>query len=979
MNNSIEERWLIDEIIFRGVIPTINTSTTSLTAFTSTAGTASANQTFTVNGTNLVANITVGPLTGFEFSTDGTTYSSSLTLAQSSGTVANTTIYARLAANAQLGTYNSQAITLASTGAITKTVTTAASGNSMSAIPADISALASAVTQNFNTLASSGTSSAMPARWYFLESGSAADGNFTASSTASSGDTYSMGSTSNSERALGSIRTGTFNSTYGVALRNTTGSTITTLVVSYTGETWRVGSASRVDTIDFAYSTDATTLANGSWTDVNQLDYANPGQATGNGALQHSSAIAHTITGLSIPNNAVFFLRWTDADATGSDDMMGIDDVSITGLGNPAMTLNGVGSNVDSSDFTTTYGTASASQTFTIAGSNLQGDITATAGAGFEVSSDGSTYGSTATFTRSGSYTASGTLHARLAASAAADTSYLSATVATLTSTSATSRTVSTDSTGSDVLPAALSITGISIANKTYDGTTSATISGTAAYSGLVLGQTFPVTGSPGATFDTAAVGSGKPVTITGYTAPNANYSLAQPSPAGNITIASVTVTADAKSKDFGASDPALTYTSTPSSLIAGNSFSGALARNAGETVGNHAITQGTLSAGPNYAITFVGANLTINAIAPTVTTGTAGAPTDTSVTISNSNVTNGGGANVTARGIAYGTRPWPTTSNSTTANGTGTGSFDSTLTGLTPGVTYFFRAYATNSAGTSYGAQGNFTTTSATPLAPVLSRASMPANTLNVTINWADIAGETSYHLEHSANSTFSANSTLVTGIAAGSTSHSISVSTGLRFVRVRGANGSGNGTWSNVQTLQVQSLNPGVSRYLSLPGTAAGGNGTIAAVFGPANESGLASSAASNSTTITFFAANGSALGGVFYSGGNYTRTATNVNTEAVPVGKAFMLRNSSPTVDHIVLSGTAFTDAEAPAPISLTSNVTVLSSASTSPVQLAPSLTVNLSTPAPLASGMLKGLTVTATPTAATHFKAGTTMSR
>ena len=44
------------------------------------------------------------------------------------------------------------------------------------------------------------------------------------------------------------------------------------------------------------------------------------------------------------------------------------------------------------------------------------------------------------------------------------------------------------------------------------------------------------------------------------------------------------------------------------------DSYAGSLARAAGETVGSYAITQGTVSAGPNYAITFVGANLTITA-----------------------------------------------------------------------------------------------------------------------------------------------------------------------------------------------------------------------------------------------------------------------------------------------------------------------------------------------------------------------------
>lgn len=70
------------------------------------------------------------------------------------------------------------------------------------------------------------------------------------------------------------------------------------------------------------------------------------------------------------------------------------------------------------SAYTTTYGTPSAAQTFPVSGSYLINDLTATAPTGFEVSSNGSTYGSTATFTQTGG-SASGTLYVRLKASAA--------------------------------------------------------------------------------------------------------------------------------------------------------------------------------------------------------------------------------------------------------------------------------------------------------------------------------------------------------------------------------------------------------------------------------------------------------------------------------------------------------------------------------------------------------------------------------
>lgn len=73
-----------------------------------------------------------------------------------------------------------------------------------------------------------------------------------------------------------------------------------------------------------------------------------------------------------------------------------------------------------------------------------------------------------------------------------------------------------------------------------------------------------------------------------------------------------ITVTADARTKVYGADEPAsLTYTVAPA-LVNGDSLPGALARAAGENVGTYAIGQGTLSATSNYTLSFVGADFTI-------------------------------------------------------------------------------------------------------------------------------------------------------------------------------------------------------------------------------------------------------------------------------------------------------------------------------------------------------------------------------
>jgi hypothetical protein len=76
-------------------------------------------------------------------------------------------------------------------------------------------------------------------------------------------------------------------------------------------------------------------------------------------------------------------------------------------------------------------------------------------------------------------------------------------------------------------------------------------------------------------------------------------------------------------------------------------------------------------------------------------------------------NVKSDGGFPVTARGVCWSTSSNPTTANSHTTDGSGIGAFVSNLTGLTANTPYYVRAYATNSKGTMYGNQVNFTTTS--------------------------------------------------------------------------------------------------------------------------------------------------------------------------------------------------------------------------------------------------------------------------
>jgi len=94
----------------------------------------------------------------------------------------------------------------------------------------------------------------------------------------------------------------------------------------------------------------------------------------------------------------------------------------------------------------------------------------------------------------------------------------------------------------------------------------------------------------------------------------------------------------------------------------------------------------------------------------PSITTTAASSIAATSAT-SGGNVTSIGGSSVTAKGVCWSNSPNPTIDNSKTTDGSGSGSFTSSITSLTSNTTYYVRAYATNSSGTAYGEEISFTT----------------------------------------------------------------------------------------------------------------------------------------------------------------------------------------------------------------------------------------------------------------------------
>lgn len=122
----------------------------------------------------------------------------------------------------------------------------------------------------------------------------------------------------------------------------------------------------------------------------------------------------------------------------------------------------------------------------------------------------------------------------------------------------------------------------------------------------------------------------------------------------------------------------------------------------------------------------------------PTVTTALPDSLTGTSARCGGE-VVDDGGAVVYQRGVCWSTSPNPTCYNNHTTDGVGNGAFVSAVTGLVPGTTYYLRAYATNTAGTSYGSQRTLTT----PALPTVTTATVTAVGVDTAICGGNVTND--------------------------------------------------------------------------------------------------------------------------------------------------------------------------------------------------------------------------------------------
>jgi len=160
--------------------------------------------------------------------------------------------------------------------------------------------------------------------------------------------------------------------------------------------------------------------------------------------------------------------------------------------------------------------------------------------------------------------------------------------------------------------------------------------------------------------------------------------------------------------------------------------------------------------------------------------------------------ISSNGGDSITARGVCWGTAQNPTIADAKTSDGTGVGSFTSSVTGLTPGATYYIRAYATNSVGTVYG---NSLSSTTLPSAPALSMSDLTDITLtsvkysvNVTNDFGSRVTARGVCWSLNSNPSINDNKT-IDGSGTGSFTNSISglLPNAVYYVRAYATNGIG------------------------------------------------------------------------------------------------------------------------------------------------------------------------------------------
>ena len=473
--------------------PTLNVSANSLDLGTTTTGTAGTPQDYTIGGTDLTNNVLIVAPTNVELSDNGgTSWSTVLTLIPTSGTVATTTVEARITAAAGVGSI-SGSITNASTGASEMDITVT---GSVIAVPPTLTVSPSTLTLGTTTTGTPGT----PADYDIsgvsltnnvvitaptgveLSDNSGTTWNTTLTLTPSSG---TLASTQVEARiqataSVGSI-TGSINNTsvgaltQNVAVTGTVNAVTPTLTVSVTSlnlGTTTTGTAGTPEDYDIGGSGLTNNVIITPPTGVELSDDS--------GVTWHTS-LTLTPTGGSLSTVPAIEARIQAAAGVGSitGSITNVStgateqDISVTGTVDaltPTLTVDA--STLDLG--TTTAGTAGTPSNYDVSGTGLTNNVIITAPTGVELSDDsGTTWDTTLTLTPSSGTVASTQIDARIQASASVGT--ISGSI-TNVSTGATEQDITVSGTVNAVAPS------LTVDTSSVDlGTTTAGIAGTPA------------------------------------------------------------------------------------------------------------------------------------------------------------------------------------------------------------------------------------------------------------------------------------------------------------------------------------------------------------------------------------------------------------------------------------------------------------------------------------------------------------------
>jgi hypothetical protein len=223
--------------------------------------------------------------------------------------------------------------------------------------PGVISALNVPVTQNFDSLARTvgRDSSRFVTGWRFVEAGTGANGSYSINNGGgNTGDSYSYGVNDSFDRAIGSLSSGSLQSTICGYYVNQTGSTVTAVRLQFTMEQWRSGGRTTIDSSEFFYGINNGGFlpANGTWIKNRSLNlvskiFGTPAPTAGaRNGNDTANQIAYDviITGLTLNIGDTIYLRWRDQDAQGADDGLAIDNFSITAFSGTLPSPNAVNS-----------------------------------------------------------------------------------------------------------------------------------------------------------------------------------------------------------------------------------------------------------------------------------------------------------------------------------------------------------------------------------------------------------------------------------------------------------------------------------------------------------------------------------------------------------------------------------------------------------------------------------------------------------